>query len=210
MTGWCLTKNKLQQLSKINFQCLRLFLSFSLLLGITTSFFIFPQITLAQEGWKTLFQNNFETGIANEWYFTDAGGLPLSTPWPIEKDYNNSVLSGSGQSWAGLRVGQNWTDYRFSLRVELIREAVHLNVRLNNTGRYFIFFHGGGLLLSKQFFPDTFFSGLARADFPAEMGTWHTVSITVQNNRIQVAVDGVDRIDYIDSNSLCRRYPKLT
>jgi len=192
MTGWCLTKNKSQQLSKINFQCLRLFLSFSLLLGITTSFFIFPQITLAQEGWKTLFQDNLESGNADHWR--------LDSGWQIEQEDSNFILSGSGHNWARVNTGSNWTDYRFSLQVKLIQEAVHLNVRLNNIGRYFIGFGETGIYLNKQFWPNTFLD-LARANFPISKDAWHTASITVQGNRIQVAVDGVNRIDYNDTQT---------
>ena len=190
MTGWCLTKNKLQQPSKINFQCLRLFLSFSLLLGITTSFFIFPQITLPQEGWKTLFQDNLESGNADHWR--------LDSGWQIEQEDSNFILSGSGHNWARVNTGSNWTDYRFSSRVKLINEGVHLNVRVNNTGRYYIGFNDGGVFLHKQL-GNTFFNYLARADFAVSTGQWHIVSITVQGSRIEVAVDGIARIGYTDN-----------
>jgi len=199
----CLRHNKKHHLSKALLAYSGILLLSFLLLEITISLYS-PKKVQAQEGWTTLFQDNFEDGITNEWYFINANtGQPSPTPWPIEKDSNDFVLSGSGHSWAELRIGQNWTDYRFSLQVKLIQEGVHLNFRLNRAdrNRYFIFLHSGGVTLNKQFFPDTFFNDLSRSDFPIEMGTWHTVSITAQNNRIRVAVDDVDRIDYIDNNS---------
>jgi len=199
----CLRHNKKHHLSKTFLAYSGILLLSFLLLEITISLYS-PKKVQAQEGWTTLFQDNFEDGITNEWYFINANtGQPSPTPWPIEKDSNDFVLSGSGHSWAELRIGQNWTDYRFSLQVKLIQEGVHLNFRLNRAdrNRYFIFLHSGGVTLNKQFFPDTFFNDLSRSDFPIEMGTWHTVSITAQNNRIRVAVDDVDRIDYIDNNS---------
>ena len=110
------------------------------------------------------------------------------------------MLSGQGHSWANLRSGREWTDYRFQLRVKLIRREVHLNVRLNDTGRYFIGFHEGGVNLSKQLWPDTFFE-LAGAGFPVEMDVWHTVAITVEGDHVRVSVDGTERLDYVDSDN---------
>ncbi|MBN1954796.1 MAG: hypothetical protein JW900_07075 [Anaerolineae bacterium] len=151
-----------------------------------------PQDTRAQ-AWTTLFQDDFEDGNADDWQ--------LETGWGVETEGSNHVLSGSGHSWARAAAGHGWTDYRFSLRVKLIQQAVHLNVRLNDTGRYFIGFGEGGVTLNKQLWPDTFFNDLARSDFSITKEVWHTASITVQGNRIQVAVDGVDRIDYTDDDS---------
>jgi photosystem II stability/assembly factor-like uncharacterized protein len=199
MTRQHLTNDKLHQRLKINFQYLWLFLSFSLLLEITTSFFTFPQITLAQEGWITIFQDDFENVQGHEWYFIDGGGL--SPPWPIENDGNNSVLSRSGGAVAHVRFKQNLIDYRFSLRIKLIQGGVFLNVRENNTGRYFIMVDEYGISFNKQFWPDTFYNNLARANFPITMGQWHTISILVQDNNIEVSVDGVKRIEYIDNQS---------
>jgi len=171
------------------------FLSLALLLSLllATTLASLSRITRAQMGWTTLFEDNFEDGNANGWQL-DAG-------WQVEREGSNYVLSGSGHSWARLSAGHNWTDYRFSLRIKLIQEAVHLNVRLSDSGRYFIRFGEEGVVLNKQFWPGTLFNDLARADFPIATRKWHTVSITVEGNRLQVAVDGVDRIDYTDNES---------
>ena len=190
----CLRHNKKHHLSKRLLVYSGILLLSFLLLEITISLYS-PKKVQAQEGWTTLFQDNFEDGNANGWQ--------LDPGWQVEQEGSNYILSGSGHNWARVygNTGSNWTDYRFSLRVKLINEGVHLNVRVNNTGRYFIGFNEGGVFLNKQVGPNTFFNNLAQANFPVEMGTWHTVSITVQNNRIQIAVDGTDRIDYVDNNS---------
>jgi len=191
MAKWCLASHKRFGSPPILPQFLGLTLV-SLLLLSTISSSAFPQATQAQEGWTTLFEDDFEDGNADGWQ--------LETGWGVELEGSNHILSGSGHSWAQPTAGHNWTDYRFSLRIKLIQEAVHLNVRLSDRGRYFIGFGEGGVTLSKQFWPDTFID-LARADFPIAKETWHTASITVEGNRIQVAVDGVNRIDYTDTDS---------
>jgi photosystem II stability/assembly factor-like uncharacterized protein len=150
------------------------------------------QTIWAQENWTTLFQDDFEDGNADAWELQDG--------WEVRQEGGNYFLSGSGHSWARLLPGYNWTDYEFTLRVQLIHEAVHLNVRHNDIGRYYIGFHEGGVTLSKQFWPDTFLE-LAAANFPIEINTWHTVSITVQGNHIGVMVDGVTPIDYSDGDN---------
>jgi len=130
-----LTNKKIHRPLEMNSRWLWSLLLFSLLLGITTSFFIFPQITLAQEGWTTLFQDDFEDGNANGWQ--------LVPGYQVEQENGNYILSGSGHSYLTLGVGNKWTDYRFNLRIKIIQEAVHLNVRHSDKGRYFIGFGGG-------------------------------------------------------------------
>jgi len=185
----CLRHNKKHHLSKTVLAYSGILLLSFLLLEITISLYS-PKKVQAQEGWTTLFQDNFEDGNATGWQ--------LDPGWQVEQEGSNYVLSGSGHNWARLNTGSNWTDYRFSLQVKLIQEAVHLNVRLNNTGRYYVGFSEAGIYLNKQFWPNTFLD-LARANFPISKDVWHTASITVQGNRIQVAVDGVNRIDYNDT-----------
>jgi len=189
----CLRHNKNHHLSKTLLAYSGILLLSFLLLEITISLYS-PKKVQAQEGWTTLFQDNFEDGNANGWQ--------LDPGWQVEQEGSNYILSGSGHNWARVygNTGSNWTDYRFSLRVKLINEGVHLNVRLGDSGRYFIGFIEGGLYLSKQFWPDTFLN-LADANFPISKDAWHTASITVQGNRIQVAVDGVNRIDYNDTQN---------
>ena len=176
----CLRHKKKHHLSNTFLAYLGIFLLSFLLLEIAISLYLIKEVQ-AQEGWVTLFQDDFEAGNANNWR--------LDSSWQVEQDGANYVLSGSGRSApAHARFKQILKDYRFNLQVKLINEGVHLNVRENNTGRYFIGVNEYGISLNKQFWPDTFFNDLARADFPITMGQWHTISILVQGRNIQAGV----------------------
>lgn len=172
-------------------QGLRLSFSVFLLVGVAISIMV-PRIGCAQTGWVTLYQNNFQTGDLSNWQ--------LDPGWIIAQQNTNKFLSGSGHSWATYTKGIYLTNYRLGLRVKLVRQGVHLNVRLSNTGRYYIGMHENGIYLNKQFFPSTFIE-LTKADFPITKNTWHNVSVTVAGNRIKVAVDGVEKINYLDGES---------
>jgi hypothetical protein len=147
-----------------------------------------PAISFA-DTWGILFADDFESGV---------GPWELDSGWSIIDDGGNNVLQGSGHSWAYLPVGEMWTDYRFEARVKLVRQEIHLNVRMNDRGRYFIGLHEGGVVLNKQYWPDVFLNDLLGAKFFVAPGEWHMVEITAKGNRIQIAVDGIDRVEYFD------------
>lgn len=146
----------------------------------------------------TLFSDDFQDGQADGWSFSDEAGQPLPSPWPVEDDGGNLVLSGSDHQWA--TIGDRpWTDYRFRLRVKLLPGAVHLNYRLGEPGRYFLGFHEGGLYLNKEA-PWGTFTDLASDSQPHTLNTWYTVEISGTAGHLQVYVDGSLRIDVTDPN----------
>jgi len=88
-----------------------------------------------------------------------AQGWELEPGWQVIQDGDNWVLAGQGHRWA--RPGENYaSDFRVQFRLKLLQGRIHLVYRLNQTGRYFIGFHEGGSDLNKQYWPDTFLSGL--------------------------------------------------
>jgi len=177
---------------------LRIFLRFLgltllplLLVLLTTASIPSFQTVNAQTTWQTLYQDDFEDGTAGCWNL-DAG-------WEVDLDGTNHVLSGTGHTTSSLLTGANWTDYRFSLKVKLILEGVHINVRQNGTNRYFIRLFETGLTLNKQV--NEQFPVLAEVQESVSVGVWHDVAITVEGSAITVSVDGIEKMNYTDSDS---------
>ncbi len=160
---------------------------------LVSSLLIFSPSTHGQEGWTTLFSDDFEDGNANGWDLPDT--------WQVEQDNGNTILQGSTHSFANLETGNDWTNYRLSLRVNIIRQGLHINVRVNDEGRYFIGIGEDDLYLAKSFWANPDAEDLAQSNFPIALNEWHTVAVTINNSHIVVNVDGVNRIDYTDNDN---------
>ncbi len=150
-------------------------------------------ISHGQENWTTLFSDDFEDRNAEGW--------SLHESWGVETVDGNSVLHGTTHSFANIETGNDWTNYRLSMRVKMIRQGLHINVRVNDEGRYFIGIGEEGIYLNKSFWANPDSEEFARTDFSLELNEWHTVAVTINNSHIVVNVDGVDRIDYTDTNN---------
>ena len=149
-----------------------------------------------------LFKDDFETDEDEVWTFY-AGEPGAPGGWQVETEPDgNRVLSGMGHYWASLSQPYTWSNFRLRVRVQLLAGGIHLNYRINSQGRYFIGFSPGGILLSKQYFPNTFFSGIASSSAPNAMQVWHTVEIVGESGNIRVRVDGDDRINYTDPDPI--------
>ncbi len=140
-----------------------------------------------------LFEDDFEDGTNSNW--------ELAPQWKMQNEPRNSYLTGRGHSWANLKIGNNWTNYRVNLKFRILNEGFHLMVRLNNQGRYYVGVDQDGLTLNKQFFPNQFLPTLEQKGFTIRRNTWHTITVTVIDNRIRIAIDGLNHIDYIDNNN---------
>jgi hypothetical protein len=145
----------------------------------------------AQDSWTTLFHEDFENGATDAWQ--------LDPGWQVQRDGDNSVLSATGHGWARM-FRRNWTDYCLAARVKLIREGIHVNVRVTDKGRYFVSLDGQGITIYKQFWPGTVITELGRVDFSLTMGEWHNVLVTAQGNSLRVTVDGAERLSLVDDN----------
>ncbi len=191
MAKWCLLEPK-RQFFEDSLRLLRITL-LPLLLLVMIASPPFTQTTQAQEGWTTLFQDDFEDGNANDWQL-DAG-------WEVEREDSNHILSGSGHNWATLSTGHNWPDYSFKTKVKLINGNVHLNYRVSDNGRYCIGFHAGGLYLSKEA-PWGNFYDLTSDNVPHSFNTWYNVEIVGVQGNIKVYVNDTLRLEYTDGDPL--------
>ncbi|MEW6718267.1 MAG: hypothetical protein AB1345_12315 [Chloroflexota bacterium] len=116
------------------------------------------------------------------------------------QEEGNYVLAGQGHTWA--RCAKFYDDYRLSFRLKLVRGDVHLNFRMNDSGRYFIGFHAQGSYLSKQYWPDTFLNNLAAVDRTHIQNEWHQVEIAGNGNALTFIVDGNTEWTYTDPDPI--------
>jgi photosystem II stability/assembly factor-like uncharacterized protein len=146
---------------------------------------------LADAQIATLLLDDFEAG-SDRWVLE-------SGTWSIVDDGGNHVLDGTGHAWATLDGGREWTDYVFTARVRRVTGSIHLMFRMSeDRGRYIVGLHAGGMYLHKEA-PWGKFTELATDNTtPFTAGTWHTIKIEVDLNRIQVSVDDSPCIDYTD------------
>jgi photosystem II stability/assembly factor-like uncharacterized protein len=137
-----------------------------------------------------LFQDNFDSGKAIVWR--------LDPGWLVVNDGGNYVLSGSGHSFASTGDA-SWTNYSFKAKIKLqdSGSAVHLNYRAS-CDRYFIGFSSDGLALSKTR-PCGTHTPLVKVYDLHSLGQWYSVEIVGNNASIKVYVDGVLKIDHVDS-----------
>jgi len=142
---------------------------------------------------EVLLADSFEDGIADGW--------ELEPGWRVEREDGNYVLSGEGHSWVRLETGLDWTDYSFRFRLKLIRGGIHLNYRVSSEGRYFIGFGEEGVYLNKETPWGNFFD-LAGSDAYHRLEVWYDVKIVGEGGHLQVYVDGILKLDYIDDAPL--------
>jgi photosystem II stability/assembly factor-like uncharacterized protein len=123
--------------------------------------------------------------------------------WELEQGWaaSGGTLCGEGHRWARYTEG-SWQDFRVQFRLRLDEGTVHLNYRVSGARRYFIGFHQGGLYLSKQTGPDTFFHDLAQAAATHNLGQWYQVEISGQGGHLRVKVDGTLALDYSDAEPI--------
>jgi photosystem II stability/assembly factor-like uncharacterized protein len=161
---------------------------------------------LAQVARTNLLQETFDSGSVAGWRFSDSAGRPLTNQaWRIEPESGgNWVLSGTEHNWANLVQSYSWGDFRLRVRVKLLAGSLHLNYRLGNEGRYFIGMAPWGMSLSKQYWPSTFFNGLAQSAVSNPIGVWHTVEIAGLGPNLKVLVNGALRMEYTDPAPLLK------
>jgi hypothetical protein len=99
-----------------------------------------------------------------------------------------------------------WTDYRLRFRLRLIYGETLLNYRHNPTEggftRYIISIRETGLLLSRQE-GDTF-TQLKGAPAPYALNRGYDIEIVGEGGHIQVYVDGVLKLDYVDNDPILK------
>lgn len=141
------------------------------------------------------FSDDFEDDDSQFWQFDDG--------WSVIKDGENYVLQGTGHAWAN--TGQDsWSDYTFEARIKpVIYGGIHIVFRKNNEGRYFLGFHQGGLYLSKQYNQwSEFDNNIATSSGSFSPNQWYDFRLEVVGDRIQIYINDILKIDYIDSDPL--------
>ena len=135
-----------------------------------------------------IYQEDFEDGEAQGW--------TLEPGWEVIQGEGNYVLSGQGHTWANSNT--TYDDYRLSFKINLLNGNVHLNFRINNTGRYFIGFNPQGSQLNKQYWPDTFLQNLTRKNWTHKTNEWHQIEIDGKGDTLTFIVDGNAEWTYTD------------
>jgi len=167
-------------------------------------FLFSPSKGLSQIHEDTLFQDDFQDGIADGWQFWDEEGnfiVGEGSPWSIIKEGNNYILRGSRHSWAVPNV-QGWMNYSVEAKIKLIAGSFHFNVRSAPWGcsRYFIGINEEGFYLSKQTGEDDFFD-LAFLSENLSLNVWYTVKIVLNGANIKVYLNENLKIDYTDEEN---------
>ena len=166
------------------------FLLVTLLIGMSFSPFAAAR---PAAGGAQIYQEDFQDGEAQGW--------SLESGWRLVQDKAAWFLEGSGHAWArsGVTLGDS---FRLILRVRLVLGRVHLVVRNNDVGRYFIGVDSSGSDLNRQEWPSTFHNGLATSSRNHAPNTWHTVEVIGEGAGLRVLVDGNEELRYTDPSPL--------
>lgn len=139
------------------------------------------------------YYDDFEVGSQN-W--------DLSEGWQLKKIENNTVLEGTGHTWAVLNK-DSWSNYAFAAKFKIIDGTIHFNYRRSvhsdGVSRYFIGVNSTGLYLNKQTGDDFFDLDTAKLNLD---GSWHEIEIKAYEGLINVSIDGVLYIAYEDEDFL--------
>ena len=141
---------------------------------------------------QVVYYEDFEDGQAQDWN--------LDPSWQVIRVDGNYVLSGEGHFWA--KFPGQFDDYRLSMRLMLRNGTLHVNYRMNDTGRYFIGVEQGGSYLNKQYFPNTFLNDLAGSQQFHQKNEWHQVEINGKGNQLTFTFDGKVEWTYTDPDPL--------
>lgn len=147
---------------------------------------------------KIIFVENFDRGIYN-W--------SLDEGWGLEKIDNNTVLKGTGHTWARLEARlekRNWAyNYTFKAKFKPTRGAIHFNYRFSEASdgphRYFIGVGSKSVYLSKQYGDK--FEDLTRNSLLLDSG-WHELDIRGYGDTINIYIDDTLVIVYKDTNPI--------
>lgn len=145
---------------------------------------------------RALYHEDFEDGQAQGW--------DLGTDWStfIDSD-GNQVFRGTNHRSAWYR-GAEWEDFTVHMRLKTIQGGLHVCVRTtDDCVRYFIGFTDEQVYLSKTQ-PCGTHSSLRSADQPHQLGRWYTLTIACRGSSVQVDVDGVNVISFVDPNPVFR------
>jgi photosystem II stability/assembly factor-like uncharacterized protein len=140
-------------------------------------------------GGVVVYQEDFQDGQAQGWQLEDG--------WAVVQDGDASFLSGEGHVWA--RVDQALSsNFRLTFRLRLVQGRIHLVVRSNEVGRYYLGLENQGSDLNRQEWPDTFHSRWAASSRKHSLNAWHAVEIVETHGRLELIVDGQSEFSFAD------------
>ncbi|MDP2864480.1 MAG: hypothetical protein Q8N73_02405 [bacterium] len=150
------------------------------------------------------FIDDFEEDTKN-WNFFTCEGKPTTTAWTTIVEDGNTVLRGTGHTWADLQ-GKKWDNYIFKARFKRIKGWLHFNFRNNfiaggSTNRYIIgLYQGTQIQLEEQISPAVTTQILKNVYFRHDV-SWHTLEIRGYDNILNIYIDNVLLIKYKDTES---------
>jgi len=145
--------------------------------------------------------------VFSEDFEVTAARWGLDPPWHVERVGDGHALTGGDHAFANLTNQQihPWADY--SVRYRLILEQGSINLGFRHMQeldkgdvRYFVQFSESGLILNRQVFHDIV--DLTEAPDAYQLGRWYTVEITASGGLLQVFVDVVLKLEFIDREPL--------
>jgi hypothetical protein len=146
-----------------------------------------------------VFEDDFEDGNADGWTINIPPEAPSGSFWMVEPDDGNYVLKESGQVWA--EAGDyGWTNYTVEVRAKLLGSVgggVHINFRMSGPGGRYILDFVGALSLHKEY-PIGTFTDLEVVEVFLSTNRWYNIKIVCVGNSIEVYVDDVLRLSYVD------------
>lgn len=151
-------------------------------------------IIRAQMNWTTLFQDNFDAGIADKW--------DLEPGWQIELIDQDYILSGQvdgeGRSSA-IPVWKGAYNFSVTMRFKFINGDCYLYLRDGDDGTYWIIINDSQLSLNKD--KNGISSNLATKNVEINPDDWHNISTTFTEDTIKVSLDNAEYINFIDSQN---------
>lgn len=152
-----------------------------------------------------LFKDDFEDGEFSDWR-TDVDPSIEGSRWKVEKEGDNSVLSSEGASW-GWAGDTEWTDYTVESNVKLVEGGCGISFRLSHrpegAEHYTLSISRNSLTLVKTelYLNEARGTELAHVGMEIEPDRWYTVKIVCLDNDVEVYLDDLLKLEYLDEES---------
>ncbi len=163
-----------------------------IVIGLVMIISISVSTLAAQPARQVIYQEDFEDAAAQNW--------ELESPWQVSSESNNHFLHGKTHAWATYSQGDHWTQYSLECRIKLLGdEGLHVNVRLDESGRYFVGFHPGSISLNREQ-PWGTITDLEDQLKSSPTHQWHTLTIEAEGDTFFVSVNDTLLIEYEDTS----------
>jgi len=142
---------------------------------------------------ELLYAENFDKSEISGWEWENG--------WRLEDGF----LRGEGHFFANYTL-KTWDDLSLFFRFFPAEgfEAIHINTRMSEVGRYFVAINKRGINLSKQlgWGKGEEFIDLTNKTFSIEWETWHTLEFRLRGEGINVVLDGEEQLAFRDPDPL--------